>query len=327
MVHFTFTPSSLLLLVISLNALSSVSTGKKSSLLPLAHASPVSTTLNYPAVLRKSTEKNNRSSVTHHAPPAALARAKRGEGDPVSPSTPLVLTLQLHPRSNMEALHSKRSLEAPDLVPKSLSEDELREHVKPSNEALDDMLRWLRANGIVTDSLTTSKLGDKVNVPTTVDVAERMLDTTVSDWHVDGKLRLRSTRYTIPAAVRHVVRSIAPLLDFAPGPARRPSAASFSDAEKRSDDGLCQDASDPDPPDDGDEGSCSDAPDSDSSTVMATSTVSSATASSTTATSQPSATEPASTAAPVVPPPFVAGNGSYSSDCPLSGYQSPACIR
>ncbi len=288
MARFSFSPSSLLLLVFSLSWLASLSTGKESSILPLARASPVSTapTFNRPAVAR-------RPSATHHAAPAALAKARR-HGH-VSPSTPLTLTLQLHPRDSMDAVHSKRSDE------ENISEDTLRRHVKPEKEALEDMLRWLNANGIRPSTLTTSKLGDKVNVPTTVGVAERMLDTTVSSWEVDGKLHLRSPRYTIPGEVGHVIRSISPLLDFAPGPTPRPRldpadiVREQSTVERRflNIPGVLQGLL---------------------SSIFTLIQAGLGALSITVAQS-------------IAPPALSPGRSSYATACPLTGFQSPACIR
>lgn len=94
-----------------------------------------------------------------------------------------------------------------------LSQEEVNELIKPSEEGLDLVHEWLITNGV--DKFDYSPAKDWVNIYISVEDAERLLDTEYSVFqHDDGSYIVRTPEWSLPTHLFDIVDTIQPTNSF-----------------------------------------------------------------------------------------------------------------
>lgn len=110
-----------------------------------------------------------------------------------------------------------------------LSKLEMRDLVKPSSEASQSVLAWLKQAGIPDADIDDD--GDWIKFTATVEHAERMLDSTFNTFQNDNKESLqvvRTLEYSVPRELHEHIAFISPTTRFT---AFRPQFSSIRDKE------------------------------------------------------------------------------------------------
>ncbi|KAJ7639339.1 tripeptidyl peptidase A [Roridomyces roridus] len=95
-----------------------------------------------------------------------------------------------------------------------LSKEEVEELVAPHSESVDAVNEWLASHGIQED-IGRSPAGDWLTIRIPLSKAEEMLNTKYHVWqHTDGDYLVRTTSYSLPAAVYDHVELIQPTTLF-----------------------------------------------------------------------------------------------------------------
>lgn len=95
-----------------------------------------------------------------------------------------------------------------------LSEDQVNQLVKPTAEATDQVLRWLRENDIE-DQLEYSRAKDWIKVILSVESVERLLDTKYFIFkHEDGSHLIRTPEWSLPSHLHEQIQTIQPTNSF-----------------------------------------------------------------------------------------------------------------
>lgn len=96
-----------------------------------------------------------------------------------------------------------------------LSEDQVNELVKPSDDALSQVQGWLHSHNIFNSHLDFSKAKDWISVRLPIDAVEKLLDTDYSVFrHEDGTHLVRTPQWSLPQHLHEHVVAIQPTTSF-----------------------------------------------------------------------------------------------------------------
>ncbi|KAK7957178.1 uncharacterized protein PG986_006400 [Apiospora aurea] len=146
---------------------------------------------------------------THHAP-RGWKRVERASADQV-------MNIQIGlKQSNFEELE-RHLYEVSDPAHarygQHLSQQEVKDLVKPSDEALDLVHEWLQDNGVAPAGYSTAK--DWISVTLPVDKIESLLDTKYHTYeHADGSRVARTSKWSLPAHLHDHIDTIQPTTSF-----------------------------------------------------------------------------------------------------------------
>lgn len=126
----------------------------------------------------------------------------------VDPNSPIQFSIALR-QPEMHKLHKSILDFLPLKVHVSL--DEINVLRTPSTSDVDDVLDWLKKNGVT----TTETNYDWINVRTTVQTAEKLLQTKLSNYaYEDMEPVLRTTEYNLPDDLDGAISFVHPLANF-----------------------------------------------------------------------------------------------------------------
>ncbi|EIM89124.1 subtilisin-like protein [Stereum hirsutum FP-91666 SS1] len=113
-----------------------------------------------------------------------------------------------------------------------LSKETVEELVKPSEESMDAVGRWLEEYNIQEKDCKKSESSDWVRVRVPVALAEKMLNTKYYTWKhaVDGEIIVRTTSYGLPEAIHGHVLGVQPTTMFGRFNKHRSSISIIKDA-------------------------------------------------------------------------------------------------
>ncbi|KAH7310279.1 peptidase S8/S53 domain-containing protein [Rhexocercosporidium sp. MPI-PUGE-AT-0058] len=95
-----------------------------------------------------------------------------------------------------------------------LSEDEINQLIKPTDETLEQVLSWLRENNIE-DQYEYSRAKDWIRVTLSVESVEKLLDTKYSIFkHEDGSYLVRTPEWSLPLHLHDQIQTIQPTNSF-----------------------------------------------------------------------------------------------------------------
>ncbi|KAK8079652.1 hypothetical protein PG997_007470 [Apiospora hydei] len=146
---------------------------------------------------------------THHAP-RGWKRVERASADQV-------MNIQIGlKQGNFEELE-RHLYEVSDPAHarygQHLSQQEVKDLVKPSDEALDLVHEWLQDNGVAPAGYSTAK--DWISVTLPVDKIESLLDTKYHTYeHADGSRVARTSKWSLPAHLHDHIDTIQPTTSF-----------------------------------------------------------------------------------------------------------------
>ena len=96
-----------------------------------------------------------------------------------------------------------------------LSEEEVNELVKPSNDALSQVQDWLESHNIVSSHFDFSKAKDWIKVRLPVESVEKLLDTDYAVYrHDDGTHLVRTPQWSLPQHLHQHIIAIQPTTSF-----------------------------------------------------------------------------------------------------------------
>jgi len=96
-----------------------------------------------------------------------------------------------------------------------LSESDVNELVRPTDETLEQVHEWLRDNGIEETQLDYSSAKDWIKVTLSVGSIERLLDTKYSIFkHEDGSHLVRAATWSLPQHLHEHIQTIQPTNSF-----------------------------------------------------------------------------------------------------------------
>ncbi|KAF1990476.1 subtilisin-like protein [Aulographum hederae CBS 113979] len=97
-----------------------------------------------------------------------------------------------------------------------LSQKEVDDYIKPSNQALNYVHEWLQSNGVDSDRLSYTSAKDAIKVDLPVSHVEHLLDTKYSIYeHIeDGSRLVRTPEYSLPGHLHKHINVITPTNQF-----------------------------------------------------------------------------------------------------------------
>lgn len=95
-----------------------------------------------------------------------------------------------------------------------LTDDELAQYARPSDETTNVVRSYLKAQGIADDAITASKFGDQLTVKTTVAQTAKLFAAQFQKFNVNGVTTARTKSFTIPQEIAAAVSDVYPLVNF-----------------------------------------------------------------------------------------------------------------
>jgi tripeptidyl-peptidase-1 len=97
---------------------------------------------------------------------------------------------------------------------KHMKRDEIKAFLRPSEAASDAVLSWLKTAGVSENLIEAD--GDWVKFITSVDRAERLLDTEFHIYHspINGMYKIRTLEYSVPSEIHQNIQLIQPTTRF-----------------------------------------------------------------------------------------------------------------